>query len=121
MQFCQSTAGLTVDMKKHRLRIPSRTFKMINDPEFFRLLVNPVDKSIILERCSENTKGSYQLSKAPYHKGSYELHSMSLITEMVQCAGFTGTSAIRLVGQLIRGQDAVVFRMEQRSEQATIS
>lgn len=115
------TATLTVDLKRHRLRIPGRTFELINDPDYFRFLVNPEDKGIILECCSEHTKGAYQLSKAPYHKGSYELTSVSLVTEIVRCAGFTGTSAIRLVGYHIRGQAAIFFRMEQCPEFSTVS
>lgn len=107
------TPKLTVDIKKYRLRISGKTFDMINNPDYFRFLVNPAAKGIILEGCSENTKGAYQRSKAPCHKGSYELTSSSLITEIVQCAGFTGTSTIRLSGQHIRGQEALFFRMEQ--------
>ena len=121
MQPQNTTAGLTVDVKKHRLRIPRRTFEMIDSPDYFRFLVNPEEKGIILERCSERTRGAYQLSKAPYHKGSYELTSISLIKEIIQCAGFTGTATIRLAGQRIRGQDAVFFRMEQRPDSLPVS
>lgn len=106
------TAGLTVDLKRYRLRIPARTFKMIKNPDYFRFLVNPESKGIVIERCTENTKGAYQLSKAPSHKGSYELTSVSFITEIIHCAGFTGTAPVRLVGYQIQGQDALFFRME---------
>ena len=107
------SAGLTVDIKKHRIRIPGRTFRMINNPDYFRFLVNPKAKGIVIERCDEKDKGAYQLSKVPTHKGSYELTSVSLITEIICCAGFLGTASVRLVGHQIRGQDAVFFRMDQ--------
>ena len=107
------SAGMTVDIKKHRIRIPSRTFKMINNPDYFRFLVNPEAKGIVIERCNEKDKGAYQLSKVPTHKSSYELNSVSLITEIIHCAGFFGTASVRLEGHQIKGQDAVFFRMEQ--------
>lgn len=107
------TAGLTVDLKKHRLRIPGRTFEMINNPDYFRFLVNPESKGIVIERCTEKTKGAYQRSKVPTHKGSYELTSVSLITEIIHCAGFTGTATVKLVGCQIRGQEALLFHMDQ--------
>ena len=107
------TAALTVDMKKHRIRIHGKTFKMINNPEYFRFLVNPKAKGIVIERCNEKDKGAYQLSKVPTHHSSYELNSVSLITEIIHCAGFFGTASIKLEGHQIRGQDAVFFRMEQ--------
>lgn len=111
-----TTASLTVDMKKYRLRISNRTFELIDSPEFFRFLVNPEDKGIILESCPETSKGAYQLSKASFHKGSYEFTSIRLIKEIMQCAGFTGPATIRLAGQRIRGQAALFFRMEQQPE-----
>ena len=110
------TAGLTVDIKKHRLRIPGRTFEIINNPDYFRFLVNPESKGIVIERCTEKAKGAYQLSKVPSHKGSYELTSVSLITEIIHCAGFTDTATVKLEGHSIRGQDAVLFHMEQCSK-----
>lgn len=116
MQKLTPPAGLTVDMKRYRIRIPGRTFRIINNPDYFRFLVNPEAKGIVIERCNEKDKGAYQLSKVPTHKGSYELTSVRLITEIIHCAGFSGTASIRLAGQQIRGQDALFFRMEQ-SEQ----
>lgn len=120
-QNTKNVASLTVDLKRHRLRIPERTFKMIDDPDYFRFLVNPEAKAIIIERCTEQSKGAYQLSKAPFHKGSYELTSVSLVTEIIQCAGFIGDATIRLTGCYIRGMEALFFRMEQPTECSTIS
>ena len=120
-QNTKTMASLTVDLKRHRLRIPDRTFQMIDKPDYFRFLVNPDAKGIIIERCTEQSKGAYQLSKAPFHKGSYELTSVSLVTEIIQCAGFTGDATIKLAGQHVRGREALFFRMEQPTECSTIS
>ena len=117
----KTIASLTVDLKRHRLRIPERTFRMIDAQDYFRFLVNPDAKGIIIERCTENAIGAYQLSKAPFHKGSYELTSVSLVTEIIQCAGFTGDATIKLTGQHVRGREALFFRMEQPPSCSTIS
>ena len=114
-------AGLTVDLKRYRIRIPSRTFEMINNPDYFRFLVNPESKGFVIECCTEKTKGAYQRSKVPTHNSSYELTSISLIKEIVHCAGFSGTATIKLRGHQIRGQDALFFRMEQCEEHTTVN
>ena len=114
LQNTATAARLTIDLKKHRLRIPSRTFEMINDPDYFRFLVNPEAKALVIECCTENTKGAYCLKKATLNKGLYEFYSISLIAEIVQCAGFTGESTVRLMGEYIQGHDAIFFRMEQQ-------
>lgn len=106
-------AKLTVDIKRRRIRITHKTLKLINDPEYFRILVNPESKGLVIEGCSESDKGAYQVSKMPTHKGSFELTSTSLIREIVQCAGFVGTETVRLSGLQIKGQEALFFRLAQ--------
>ena len=112
-QKTEPTAGITVDLKRYRIRIPDRTFEMMNNPDYFRILVNPESKGIVIEGCAEKNKGAYQRSKVPTHNKAYELTSVSLLTELIRCAGFTGTASIKLVGYPIRGQNALFFRMEQ--------
>lgn len=104
-------AKMSLDIKRRRFRIPSRTFHLIETPEYFRLLVNPNSMGLIIEKCSECTKGAYQLSKVPQHRGSYEMTSKSLMDEIVLCAGITTTDTIRLTGRRIRGKNAIFFRV----------
>lgn len=44
-------AGLTVDIKKTRIRITQKTLQLINSPQHFRVLVNPESKGLIIEGC----------------------------------------------------------------------
>jgi hypothetical protein len=104
-------ARMALDIKRRRFRIPGKTFQLIGTPEFFRLLVNPNSMGLVIEECSEYTKGAYQLSKVPQHKGSYEMTSKSLMDEIMLCAGITATDTIRLEGRCIRGQNAIFFRI----------
>lgn len=104
-------AGMTLDIKKNRFRISGKTFQLIATPEYFRLLVNPHSMGLVIEECSEHTKGAYQLSKVPQHRGCYEMTSKSLMSELMLCAGITTTNTIRLEGRRIRGQNAIFFHI----------
>lgn len=55
--------GLTVDIKKQRLRINRNTFRQMDNPIYFRLLVNPDAKGLVIEACTEADVGSYHVSK----------------------------------------------------------
>ena len=110
----EPTTGVSVDIKKRRIRISRKIFQQLDMPEYFRILVNPNSKGMVIEGCLETAKGSYQLSKVPSHKSSYELTSTSLVGELVQCAGFSGVSLVKLTGYPIEGQAALFFRMEQQ-------
>lgn len=110
----EPTTGVSVDIKKRRIRVSRKIFQQLDMPEYFRILVNPNSKGMVIEGCPETAKGSYQLSKVPSHKSSYELTSTSLVGELVQCAGFSGVSLVKLTGYPIEGQAALFFRMEQQ-------
>ena len=110
----EPTTGVSVDLKKRRIRVSRKIFQQLDMPEYFRILVNPNSKGMVIEGCPETAKGSYQLSKVPSHKSSYELTSTSLVGELVQCAGFSGVSLVKLTGYPIEGQAALFFRMEQQ-------
>ena len=44
-----TVAGMTLDLKKRRFRIPGKTFQMIETPEYFRFLVNPNSMGLVIE------------------------------------------------------------------------
>lgn len=115
-QTISPVAALTLDIKKRRFRISSKTFQLLESPEYFRILVNPDSKGLVIEQCSEYTKGAYQLSMVPKHRGCYEMTSKSLMSEIMLCAGIIGTETIRLEGHRIKGQNALFFRLVQCKE-----
>ena len=116
----EPTTGVSVDIKKRRIRISRRIFRQLNMPEYFRILVNPNSKGMVIEGCAETAEGAYQLSKAPANKSSYELTSTSLMGELVQCAGFDGVNLVKLIGYPIEGQAALFFRMEQQPSEREV-
>ena len=116
----EPTTGVSVDIKKRRIRVSRKIFQQLDMPEYFRILVNPNSKGMVIEGCPETAKGSYQLSKVPSHKSSYELTSTSLVGELVQCAGFSGVSLVKLTGYPIEGQAALFFRMEQQQTEREV-
>jgi len=113
----EPTTGVSVDIKKRRIRISRKIFQQLNMPEYFRILVNPSSKGMVIEGCPEAAKGEYQLSKVPTHRTSYELTSTSLMGELVQVAGFSGLDLVKLIGYPIAGQAALFFRMETQANE----
>jgi hypothetical protein len=113
--------GITLDLKKKRIRIHQNTMRMMDFPLYLRLLVNPTTKCIIVETCGEQSEGAYRVGNMHKHNGSLELYSHNLIREIAVCAGFEGHESVRLWGHQIRGQNAVFFRMEPVTADLPIS
>ena len=110
---------LTIDIKRARIRIYRTTLHLLGEPRYFRMLVNPETKSIIMEKCEETSTGAYCFKEPSSKKHSFELFSPSLVHKITVCAGFGGYASVRLQGRRIHGQNAVFFRME--SEHAHLS
>ncbi|MCD7751585.1 MAG: hypothetical protein LUI10_07590 [Lachnospiraceae bacterium] len=108
----EKTAGLTVDLKRDRIRIHKTTLTLMNNPKFFRMLVNPQTKCIIVENCDEMSDGAYRVGSMATNNGSFEVYSSHLVHEIADCAGFHDYTSVKLLGQQIHGQNAVFFRME---------
>ena len=103
---------LTIDIKRARIRIYRTTLHLLGEPRYFRMLVNPGTKSIIMEKCEETSTGAHYFKEPSSRKHSFELFSPSLVHQITVCAGFDGYASVRLQGRRIRGQNAVFFRME---------
>lgn len=110
MSFLEAPA-ITLDIGRHRIRIHRSTLRRLDNPSYVRILVNPTNKGIVVERCSENTKGSFYLRPQKLGRQSLEVYSSDLVAEITECAGYEQYRSVKLLGHQIRGQNAVFFRM----------
>ncbi len=113
--FSEEAPAITVDIGRHRLRIHRSTLRRLDNPMFVRILVNPNDKGIVVEKCTESTAGSYRLLQSHERKHSMEVYSSSLIDQISDCAGYDQYRSVKLLGRQIRGQSAVFFRLADDS------
>lgn len=111
----EQSLGLTLDIKKRRIRIHTGTLHAIGDPEYFRFLVNPEKKNMIIESCDEKTRGAFRLKSASFHHSSLELYSKDLVDRIVACAEITLPGSVRLYGKQMEGEmKGVFFRIDPR-------
>lgn len=113
--FPEEAPAITVDIGRHRLRIHRSTLRRLDNPMYVRILVNPSDKGIVVEKCNASTAGSYRLMQTNERKHSMEVYSSSLVDEISDCAGFDQYRSVKLLGRQIRGQSAVFFRLADDS------
>ena len=111
MENIEDAPAITVDIGRHRLRIHRSTLRRLDNPMYVRILVNPSNKGIVVEKCAASTAGSYRLIQSNERKHSMEVYSSSLIDEISECAGYNQYRSVRLLGHQLRGQSAVFFRL----------
>ncbi len=106
-------ATLLVDMKKNRIRIHKNTLRALGNPRFVVLIVNPEEHTIGIKCSSQDDKLSHRIRQSIMNtKGSYELYSKSLISELRNvCPDWCDTGKYRLEGEIIPAENIAVFDM----------
>ena len=108
--------GLTIDIKKHRIRIFRSTFRALGNPENFRILVNPDSRNLILEACGQDDQGACRVTHIPESNISIEMYSRALIEEFAKCAGIEGCNSVKLLGSVNADGSAVAFQLKRTGE-----
>lgn len=109
--IAESALALTLDIGRYRIRIHRSTLQQMGNPDYFRLLVNPQEKGIVLEGCSEKCAGAFPTIRKDDRKHSMEVYCPALVSEISKCAGFQRYRSVKLLGRQICGQHAVFFRL----------
>jgi hypothetical protein len=110
--------GLLIDLKKCRIRIHRNTMKVLGDPEYVMLLVNPEERTIALSKSTAREKRSHKIP-APRKDGrhEYEFYSRGLVQNLSQLnAHWCEPSKYRMNGEYVINESIVVFRMDQAEQ-----
>ena len=106
------TPLLTLDLKKHRIRIHKQTLRLLNNPKYCQLLVNPENQIIALQGQAEKTPQSHKVSYSAPH-GS-DLYSKELIMQLqIVNRNLISGKTYRIPGRVYPGRGIAVFHMEK--------
>ena len=116
--MCDDKMGLLIDLKKCRIRIHRNTMKILGDPQYVMLLVNPVERSIALYKSDASEKRAHKIP-GPRKSGrqEYEFYSRSIVRNLSNLnEHWHEPSKYRMNGEYVANEGVVVFRMEQAEQ-----
>ena len=109
-------ATMAVDLKKYGIRIHKSVFRLLGEPKYIQLLVNP-DEMIVAIRAVDSAfpgDSTHIINeKRMYSESSYEVYSRFFVNKLCEvvggiAAGFT----YRLTGEVIPSQRMAVFSLK---------
>lgn len=82
--YTNSAPILCIDFKKSRFRIHRNTLRLLGNPKYIQLLINPYE-NILAIRCTvrEDRLSHYVATSCFISRNSYELYSSSLTTTLL--------------------------------------
>ncbi len=106
---------LCIDLKKNRIRIHKQTLRLLGNPEYIQLLVNPDIHMIAIRRSvRQDYLAHYVTPHYVDNKNSYELYSQELLSNLKQInSGFSGHSSYRIYGTMNEKEGLAFFRMTE--------
>lgn len=107
---------ITLDFKRRRIRLYQKTLRLIGDPEYILLLVNPGERTMAIVRSDSSDLRAYRIQWTPFHleRRYIELQSNSLMRNLLElCANCQGNHAYRICGECIPGENAMQFDLEK--------
>lgn len=107
------TTQISIDLKKHRIRIHKESLHLIGNPMYIQFLVS-VNKSVLAIRGVDNDSGGSAAIRVnlPNLRSdfSYEIYSTSLVDKLAKAFGcFEPGCTYRLTGQAFSEERTVVF------------
>ena len=105
-----TTPYLTLDFRKGRIRIYRATLKLLNNPDYIRLLVNPEQEIIAVQVSDANEARAFRSAGLRVDsQKNYDLSSRALTDQLRPCWRWEAGKSYRLTGKVIKGKDIVVF------------
>lgn len=109
----KTTTQISIDLKKHRIRVHKESLRLMGDPKYIQFLVS-VDRSMIAVRGVDtdvSDAAAIRISLPQLASDfSIEIYSTSLVDKLAEAfSGFDTTCTYRLTGTVLADERAAVF------------
>lgn len=110
----KSTASISVDIRKHRIRIHKATLNQLGPPSYIQLLVNPNDRIVAVRGLEQKCRESHIVRFTRLRPdNSYELYSKQLVlTLMSLLPELDGDCTYRLTGEVYLDKKIAFFPLD---------
>ena len=103
--------AISVDLKKHRIRIHKNTLRSIGNPDYVLLLVNPEDRTLAILRSNRFDPRAHHIIMTT--RTAIELYSRSLTKSLRDiCSTWQDNQSYRMYGKTILVEGVAQFHMD---------
>lgn len=106
---------ISVDLKKHRIRIHKHTLHSIGNPDYVLLLVNPEERTLAVLCTDHSDPRAHKIIKlSSSNQKCIELYSRSLVKNLHHlCNNWQDNQSYRLYGEIIQNEGVAQFHMDE--------
>jgi len=114
MEQSNSQISICIDLKKSRIRLHKKALQSIGTPPYILLLVNPVERTLVIQSTNHADRKGHHLSwAAAKNRSSFEIYSRELIGKLrILCGEWHEDCSYRMYGQIVGNGTALAFGMD---------
>lgn len=112
--YNKSPVTITVDLKKHRIRIFKTTLVLLGSPKYIQLLVNPDSMMLAIKGVESKSRDVHRVNFSVLQPdNSYELYSTHLMSKLgALIEDLDYNYSYRISGHFIEEENMVVFSLK---------
>ena len=112
--FTKQEIAISVDLKKHRIRVYRTTLMLLGYPKYIQLLVNPNSMMIAIRGVDKKSRDSHRVNLSILQTdNSYELYSTQLIDKLCELLyGLDVNFTYKLTGEYFENANIAVFSLK---------
>ena len=93
---------LVLDFKKKRIRIHKITLKMLHNPEYIQILINPEEKLLLIISEKQKDHLAHKINYEKLKRDCFEIYSMELINAIyAEVPEIKREASYKLIGELV--------------------
>ena len=110
------TVTMSVDLKKYGIRIHKTLYRLIGEPKYIQLLVNPDEMIVAIRGVDKSVPkdSTHKINvKRMYSEASYEIYSRFFVCKLCEVVGDIKEGySYRLSGEVLPSQGMAVFSLK---------
>lgn len=107
---------MTLDIKKHRVRLYKQSLRLLGDPEYVQFLVNPDKQFFIVRRGSDKDVGVHKIYWTIINENHYccEFYSKYFIEALQSLfSAEDDNQSYRIIGKYSKRHDFIVYNLKE--------
>lgn len=103
---------ILVDYRKNRIRIHKNTLRLLGQPKYVRLLVNPLEPSVAVQLSDASDPRAHRVPSEVYAgRSSYEIYNQTFIQQLSRCSHWDFNTTYRMYASACLDGQFLIFRI----------
>jgi len=103
--------SIRIDLCKYRITITKKTHKLMGEPEYILLLVNPEDRTLAIAHSDANERRAHRIRESKC--GEFELNSKVLLKTLLGLSdNWKDNHSYKVCGEVSEGENIIKFNID---------